>query len=81
MLRVLANNATFANSIRGFDGREAFHRGMILKLLLVFEIHMSKHFMPQPDDLIPMSHKGGRTCIRHKLGELIGLSRVIHYTY
>ena len=74
MLRVLADDATFSNSIGGFDGREAFHHGMILKLLQVFEIQMCKPFMPQLADLIPMSQKGGGICMRYKLGELIGFS-------
>ena len=72
MLRVLADKATFANSIGGFDGREAFHHGMPLKLLQVFEIQMSKPFMPQPTNLIPMSQKGDGLCIMYKFGELIG---------
>ena len=81
MLRVLADNATFANSTGGFDGREVFHHGMILNFLQVFEVQMFKPFMPHLADLIPMSQKGGGICIGYKLGELIGLSRVIHYTY
>ena len=74
MLRVFADNETFAISSGGFDVRESFNHGMILKLLQVFEIQMSKPFMPHPADLGLMSQKGGGLCIRYKLGKHIGFS-------
>ena len=80
VLRVFSNNTTFPNSTGSFDGREAFHHGMILKFQKVFRIKISKPFMPQPTDLIPMIQKGSGLCIMYKLGELIGLSRMIRYT-
>ena len=77
VLRVFADNTTFANSTRSFDGWEAFNHGMFMKLLQVLEVQVSKSLMPKPTNLIPMSQKSNGLFIWLKLWKLIGLRMMV----
>ena len=81
VLRVFADNTTFANYFGSFDGWEAFNNGIFLKLLQLFEVQMTEYIMPQSTDLIPMSQESGVLCILHKLGKHIGLSMMVFYSF